>query len=187
MTANLPIPFIGTKQLRAQPMTRGEYNEFRGWTVPADENPADEGYIVEYLDGGKPNTSQFAGYISWSPKEQFERAYRPTFAMTFGLAIEALKQGKKVARAGWNGKGMFIYLNKGSVDGEQLGFKPGEHPVEDHHSTIDGIPLGLFGCGHAGTGTRLPNIDMQTATGARLMGWLASQTDMLAEDWVLVD
>ena len=47
--------YIGTKQVTATPMTRLAYNKYRGWTVPADENGADAGYLVEYLDGGTPN------------------------------------------------------------------------------------------------------------------------------------
>ena len=99
---------IGTKQVTAQPMTRQAYNDYRGWTLPADEDGTDEGYLVEYLDGGKPNHPAHAGYISWSPKAQFDAAYRPTTGMTFGLAIEALKAGKRVERAGWNGRGMWV-------------------------------------------------------------------------------
>ena len=60
--------YIGTKIIEAEPMTRGEYNQFRGWTIPADENPDDEGYRVVYPDG----------YVSWSPKEVFENDYRET-------------------------------------------------------------------------------------------------------------
>lgn len=67
--------YIGTKIIRAEPMTRQAYNDLRGWTVPADENPSDAGYLVEYQDGGKPNVPGFAGYVSWSPKAQFEQAY----------------------------------------------------------------------------------------------------------------
>ena len=92
--------FIGTKQVTAQPMTRQAYNDYRGWTLPADEDGTDEGYLVEYLDGGKPNHPAHAGYISWSPKAQFDAAYRPTTGMTFGLAIEAMKAVKRVARSG---------------------------------------------------------------------------------------
>lgn len=99
---------IGTKQVTATPMNRLAYNEYRCWILPSDEDGADEGYLVEYLDGGKPNHQNHAGYISWSPKAQFDAAYRPTDGMSFGLAIEALKAGKRVARAGWNGKGMWI-------------------------------------------------------------------------------
>lgn len=69
--------YIGTKIILALAMTRLAYNEYRGWDLPADENGADEGYLVEYQDGGKPNHSGHAGYISWSPKEQFDAAYLP--------------------------------------------------------------------------------------------------------------
>jgi len=135
--------FIGTKLINALPMTRLEYNVFRGWELPADENGEDEGYLVEYLDGGKPNTTQYAGYVSWIPKEQLENAYRPTDGLNFGLAIEALKKGFKVARAGWNGKGMWLLA--------------------------DGLPW----------------IGMKTADN-KFVPWLASQTDMLADDWQIV-
>lgn len=67
--------YIGTKIIRAKPMNRQAYNDYRGWVVPMDENPLDEGYLVEYLDGGTPNTVSYAGYVSWSPKAQFEAAY----------------------------------------------------------------------------------------------------------------
>lgn len=69
--------YIGTKAIRAVPMTRIAYNQLRGWPLPADENGADEGYLVEYLDGGKGNVPGYSGYVSWSPKEVFDRAYRP--------------------------------------------------------------------------------------------------------------
>ena len=101
--------FIGTKMILARPMGRGEYNTYRGWQIPLDENPADEGFLVEYVDGGASNHPDHAGYISWSPKDVFERAYRPSSGLTFGDALQALKAGKRVARAGWNGKGMFVY------------------------------------------------------------------------------
>ena len=68
--------YEGTKRVYAQPMSRGKYNEYRGWEVPADENPADDGYLVEYVDGGRGNDSRHAGYISWSPKDVFERSYK---------------------------------------------------------------------------------------------------------------
>lgn len=67
--------YIGTKIIRATSMNRQAYNDLRGWTVPENENPHDEGYLVEYMDGGTPNMPGFDGYISWSPKAQFEAAY----------------------------------------------------------------------------------------------------------------
>ena len=57
--------YIGCKLLKAEPMTRGAYNEYRGWTIPEDEDPEDPGYFVRYPEG----------YVSWSPKHIFEQAY----------------------------------------------------------------------------------------------------------------
>lgn len=159
--------YIGTKMINAEPMTRAAYNVFRGWELPADENGDDEGYLVEYLDGGKPNTTTHAGYVSWSPKEQFDNAYRKTSGMSFGLAVEAVKKGKKIARAGWNGKGMFLFLVPGST------FKVNRAPL-----------LGIYP-----EGTEInyhAHIDMKTADGT-IVPWLASQTDVLADDWIVVE
>ena len=121
------IQCIGTKLVNAIPMTRAEYNTFRGWELPANENGADEGFLVEYLDGGAPNTHEYAGYVSWSPKEQFEGAYRETSGMTFGLALEAMQQGKRVSRTGWNGVGLWLeYIPANGVD---LAFIRMSYPV----------------------------------------------------------
>ena len=57
--------YIGTKLVQARPMTRGAYNRYRGWEIPADENPEDEGYMIQYPDG----------YVSWSPKGMFDHSY----------------------------------------------------------------------------------------------------------------
>lgn len=57
--------YIGVKKIEAKPMTRGTYNEYRGWTIPENEDPADEGYLVKYSDD----------YVSWSPRKPFEEAY----------------------------------------------------------------------------------------------------------------
>ena len=163
--------YIGTKLINAKPMTRQAYNDFRGWTLPTDENGADEGYLVEYVDGGKGNTNHYEGYVSWSPADVFDRAYRPCEGMTFGQAIESLKAGQKVARKGWNGKGMWLVLVPGT---------PVIHPKPD-------TPYGKAGINECEI---LPHIDMWTtnAQGRRAMlpGWLASQTDMLSEDWEIV-
>lgn len=166
--------YIGTKAVKARPMTRGEYNAYRGWTLPANENGADEGYLVEYTDGGKPNHPDHEGYISWSPKEQFEKAYRPTGGLNFGLALEALKAGKRIARAGWNGKGMWLALSCGSTR---------EVSAENFWSPHNA----QFARENGGTAKVLPCITMKTATGEVLMGWLASQSDMLSEDWLIIE
>ena len=69
--------YLGTKEVSAKPMTRGEYNDYRGWQIPENEDPNEQGYLIEYQDGGKSNDSRHAGYISWSPADVFNRAYAP--------------------------------------------------------------------------------------------------------------
>lgn len=157
--------YFGAKRITATPMTRAAYNEFRGWTVPADENPEDEGFLVED-HAGISNHPNFQGYISWVVKPQFDAIYRPVDGLAFGLAIEAMKAGQRVARAGWNGKGMFLFLVPGST------FKVNRPPL-----------MGIYP-----EGTEIsycPHIDMKTADG-KVVPWLASQTDVLADDWVIV-
>ena len=145
--------YIGTKVVKAEPMTRGEYNNYRGWIIPEDENPADEGYLVKYPDN----------YESWSPKAVFESAYHCfDDGMSFGSAIKLLKMGFKLKRKGWNGKGMFLLY----VPANKWGI-------------IDKI------------GLNIPKenlcdwIGMKTADN-HFIPWLASQADMLAEDWIVV-
>lgn len=67
--------YIGTKSVLATTMTRGEYNKYRGWNIPENEDPDEQGYLVEYVDGGKPNDERHTGFISWSPRDVFEKSY----------------------------------------------------------------------------------------------------------------
>ena len=57
--------YIAVKQVKGKPMTLGDYNAYRKWSIPEDEDPNREGYLVEYPDG----------YQSWSPKEAFEASH----------------------------------------------------------------------------------------------------------------
>ena len=88
--------------------------------------------------------------------------------ISFGEAIEALKQGKKVARAGWNGKGMWLsYVSGRNYD----------------------VGCGAVGVVNGDTSNapeKLPWIGMKTADN-KFVPWLASQTDILAEDWQIVE
>ena len=148
--------YIGTKLIKAKPMTRGDYNAYRGWTIPENENPDEEGYLVVYVDSDD--------YVSWSPKDVFDRAYRSCDGcMTFGGALELLKMWFKVARKGWNGKKQYIQLATGisysSPDGEI---------VNCEHDAIGSKAIAFVG------------------TSGVQMGWLASQADMLANDWRVV-
>lgn len=66
--------YVGTKIVLAKPMTRQEYNDYRGWKLPENENGNDAGYLVEYPEGIS-NHAEHRGYISWSPAGQFDMAY----------------------------------------------------------------------------------------------------------------
>jgi len=83
--------------------------------------------------------------------------------MDFGQALSAIKDGKKVAREGWNGKGMFIFL------------VPGSRFVVNRPPLLGIYPAGTEIEYHA-------HIDMKAADG-KIVPWLASQTDVLATDW----
>ena len=79
--------YIGTKEVQATPMNRGDYNALRGRQVPENENPADDGYLVVYPNG-ESNVDGFDGYVSWSPKKQFEEAYQVADTFKDRLTIE---------------------------------------------------------------------------------------------------
>lgn len=151
--------YIGTKIIEAEPAYR--CMDGHGHITIADDLPVafpnfpsvEDGYRVRYADG----------YVSWSPKEAFEEAYRPTDAMNFGLAIEAAKRGAKIARRGWNGKGQYVEL------ASAISYvTPGGETVNAEHEAIGNRAFAFVG-----------------SSGVQ-MGWLASQADMLADDWHIV-
>lgn len=69
--------FLSSKLVAAKPMALGEYNAYRGWTIPDNEDPAREGYLVEYIGSGDKNHDNHDHYISWSPKETFDAGNIP--------------------------------------------------------------------------------------------------------------
>lgn len=156
--------YIRTHIVEAEPMTRGEHLKSKGLTlIPGTGSETDEGYFIQYPDG----------YKSWCPKASFEKSARPIDGMTFGQAIEAMKQGKKVSRRGWNGKGMYIWVMPGST------ITNCPNIIDPHLKDISDA--------NQGTVTFTGSVRMKTATGEVLTGWLASQTDMLSEDWTIVE
>lgn len=140
--------FIGTKIIQAE-------HQEKNYGPP--ETHGQPGWRIVYSDG----------YTSWSPAAVFEEAYRKTSGMPFGLAIEALKKGKRVARAGWNGKGMWLDL----IPTDGYGLKNNNYVSEPEFD---------------GETHLLPWIGMKTV-GNGFVPWLASQTDMLADDWMIVE
>ena len=147
--------YIGTKIIEAAPAIRkgGKVYDLT-WPIPKSMEPEEPGYRVRYPDG----------YESWSPKDVFEEAYRPTDAMSFGLAIEAAKKGKRIARKGWNGKGQYVELATAISYAS-----PNGAVVNAEHDAIGNQALAFVG------------------TSGVQMGWLASQADMLADDWEIVE
>ena len=148
--------YIGTKLIKAKPMTRGEYAKYSGRNsilTDKGESESDAGYFVVYNDG----------YQSWSPAEAFDVAYRKFDQLSFGHAIELMKKGFKLARAGWNGKQQYIQL------ATCISYKPvAGDVVNAEHKAIGNQAIAFVG------------------TSGVQMGWLASQADMLATDWQVV-
>lgn len=96
--------------------------------------------------------------------------------MTFGDAIEALKQGKKVTRKGWSGKGTFLWLKQGTEIKSEWCKDPMLKQLADQNSgTITGLPT-ICMCTRDSSGRN-----------AVLTGWSASQIDMLLEDWEIIE
>lgn len=97
-------------------------------------------------------------------------------SMTFGLAIEALKLGKKVARAGWNGKGMYVVLQEGSLIDPALVRGGAAKCVADAMDDRDLAVLRIKINPHMS----IKNVDDSIST------WVPSVNDCLAEDWIIL-
>jgi hypothetical protein len=158
--------YIGTKVVFARPMTRECAEKHLGRAIRLDchiPDNEDNGYLVLYENG----------YQSWIPLDVFEKVYRKTDGMSFGLAIEAAKIGRKVARKGWNGKDMWVSVSPGCDSLPASGFW---HPAAASFAESNG-----------GFAIVPPCFIMKTADGKIQMGWLASRSDMLADDWYIVE
>jgi hypothetical protein len=92
--------------------------------------------------------------------------------LSFGQALDAVKQGKRISRSGWNGKGMYLWLLPAATI-------PADWCKEPHLKALAEANGGSFEC--------LGSIRMKTADNKVLTGWLASQSDMLAEDWCILE
>lgn len=152
--------------VEATPMTCGEWELATGhkWNEP-DRPRTDLGYKCNYPDG----------YSGWCPKDAFEKVSRKIDGMTFGMALEILKRGGKVARKGWNGKGMWLWIEGEERVTPRDGKTICSSALHDIAEVVDD-----------GVVVLPPVICMRTADKKALRGWLASQTDMLSEDWVEV-
>ena len=160
------LMFMRMNIVEAIPMTRKEYVESRGWTLPADENPDDEVYKVVYSDG----------YVSMCPKDKFD-AVSVSCAegcVPFGYAIAQCQFfGKKIKRAGWNGDGQYVRFETvlQFPDG-----KPKEGLADGEKQTAEESSCFVFHFKNRHTGE----------TGVQV-GWLASQADLKANDWQIIE
>ena len=95
--------------------------------------------------------------------------------MRFGEALAHARAGKRIARLGWNGKGMYVYMTKGRLmpADEWVARMPSQELTEVEKEK--------------GYVNIMPHLDMKSAQDTRIIGWLASQTDMLAVDWYVVN
>jgi hypothetical protein len=153
------------------------------YATQKEEAPSKEGIINPYLTDAElaelkellkgtraaffddPSLSYYCNWRTIMANEVTERGN------DIGWAVGALKAGHKIARRGWNGRGMWLALSPGNKALAADNFWAG--PNRDYANE------------NGGTAEVLPSITMKTATGEILMGWLASQTDLLATDWEL--
>lgn len=166
------MKYIRLNEVEAEPMKFGEFKEKfpKSGGANVERNAEDDGYVITYRKG------EANEYVSWCPKAEFDAVSRPTDGMTFGMAIEMMKRGRKVARKGWNGKGMMIWLNpEETLNAEQCNDEMLRQLINDNGGEI----LGL--------GTICMYTHDSTGRKAILVGWLASQSDMICEDWVVVE
>lgn len=184
--------YISHKKVQAEKIKAVHFNAFDAIVVFEDDSMPSQQFTKEQLankpvpEAGMYFVRYEDGYFSFSPAKQFEDGYhlqtedelaeeelepgsqlQPGAKFDFPSALDWLRDGKLVAREGWNGKSMFIFLVPGST------FK------------VNRAPLNVI----FPEGTEInyhPHIDMKTADG-KIVPWLCSQTDMLASDWQLVD
>ena len=147
------------------------------------------GQLARYIPvPGDYLVTQDDGYQYINPKDVFERKYSPVgpigedgplladggdfalrrpFAQNFGYALEAVRRGQRVARAGWNGKGQFVYL-----------VPPASYPVQTGAAKA-----------HFGEGSMVPyNAYLALKTvDERVSTWVPSVSDCLADDWLIVE
>ena len=157
--------FIGTKVVKAEPMTMEEAQKVLGREIkPATVE--EDGYLVEYKDG----------YKSWSPKSVFEDAYREVGSVNFGGAIDLLKAGLAVRRKGWNCKGLFIVKQVPS------------HITGDIIPNMQSLPQSAK---NILMSRENPHIDYTNQMlivnpDGRADSWVPSVSDVFAEDWEVV-
>lgn len=169
--------YFRKSEVQAKGMTRGEYNTFRGWELPKDEDGTDAGYLIVDLNT-PPNVSlnhpDYDGHVSWVPEKVFENTFFPALDdsthFNYGVALEYLKAGKKVARKGWNGNGMFIYY----VPAAKYPVNRNKNKTMLEYADSEGLIQ------------YQPYLALKTIDGS-ISTWVASISDTFAEDFYVVE
>lgn len=178
----------------------------------SEMRPYIPGEDLSKISVSQTDTPELGGMVARNPKDSNDQWYvakqyfednleeviehgncpAPTGNLNFGLAIQALKQGKLVARQGWNGKGMFIFMRPADTltAGTLINMvKSIPQSVKKHFNSLFSYTADEE---KAGLGPENIQVNftaylcMKAADGSIVNGWLASQTDILAEDWEIL-
>ena len=157
--------YIGTKVIKAEPMTMAEAQKVLGREIKPSTIEED-GYLVEYKDG----------YKSWSPKSVFDEAYHEVGSLNFGGAIVLLKDGFAVRRKGWNGKGSFIVKQVPS------------HITGDIIPNMQSLPQSAKSILMSRENPHIDYVNQMLIINpkGRADSWIPSSSDVFAEDWEVV-
>lgn len=112
--------------------------------------------------------------------------------LTYGEALEAAKQGKLIAREGWNGKGMFVFMRPADelhIDTVIDKVKSLPQSVKDYYlkDVTDENGTRIYPAAEDDKIKFTAYLCLKAADGSIVNGWLASQTDMLCNDWLIIE
>lgn len=160
------LKYIRSHIVEAEPCTLGEWEAKTGkkWNE-ADRPRSDEGYKCDYPDG----------YSGWCPKAEFEKVSSPVENMTFGQAIDACRyRGAKIQRVNWNGEGQYVVYQDCATLFPLTEEQKKEASPEPMLEATSSCFVFHF-------------VNRKTGETGIQVGWLASQADMAANDWRIVE
>lgn len=159
--------YMGTQKLFGLPMTRAEYNNYRGWETPEDEKGTDKGFLVEYVDNNS-NHPDHTGYITWMLKDVFLDTFRRNGDLSFGQALLGVTEGLKMCRESWRNAEYITYM-PGYPDGIEV-----NNLTQLAHNLPKGTILKYA-----------PYFQKYTKDGLVVM-WTPSTEEVLANDWKVI-
>lgn len=155
------MKYMRVNYVDAEPMKFGEFKAKFPTSGGANltRPDDDEGYVITYRKG------QQNEYVSWCPAAEFDAVSTPVpeGGMSFGMAIDACRYGgRKIQRKNWNGVGQYVEYRKcATLNTEWI----------DEHSKCFVFHF----------------VNRKTGETGIQVGWLASQADLAAGDWVVID